>query len=128
MEMAFAGRTGLDIDFAGLSDSSSINADMAVLFSEELGAVIQVRHTDTDDVMNILSQAGLGMVSTVIGTTIEDQIRFHHSERELVSGSRVEFQQAWSETTRDMQALRNAGMIKTYRTAAPQDSRPVQLH
>ena len=107
MEMAFAGRCGLDIDIAGLNESSSADADMAVLFSEELGAVIQVRHTDTDDVMNLLSQAGLGMVSTVIGTTLEEEIRIHHSGRELVTGSRVEFQQAWSETTRDMQALRD---------------------
>ncbi len=107
MEMSFAGRTGLDIDIAGLNDSSSADADMAVLFSEELGAVIQVRHTDTDDVMNMLSQAGLGTVSSVIGTTADNAIRIHHSGHELVNGSRVEFQQAWSETTRDMQALRD---------------------
>lgn len=107
MEMAFAGRTGLDINLAGLSDTSTEAADMSVLFSEELGAVIQVRHQDTDDVMNILSQSGLGLVSSIIGTTAANDIHIHHSGRELIRGSRVEFQQAWSETTREMQALRD---------------------
>ena len=104
MEMAFAGRCGLDIDIAGLSEDRN---DLAVLFNEELGAVVQVRHRDTDDVMNLLSQAGLGQVSAIIGTTNGDQIRIHHSGHELISAERVEFQQAWSETTRNMQALRD---------------------
>ena len=104
MEMAFAGRCGLDIDIAGLAEERN---DVGVLFNEELGAVIQVRHQDTDDVMNLLSQSGLGHVSVIIGTTNGDQIRFHHSGHEVLCGTRVEFQQAWSETTRDMQALRD---------------------
>lgn len=104
MEMAFAGRCGLDIDIAGLSECKD---DLAVLFNEELGAVIQVRHQDSDDVLNRLSQAGLGKVSSVIGTTNGDEIRIHHAGKELLTGSRVEFQQAWSETTREMQAMRD---------------------
>jgi len=104
MEMAFAGRCGLDIDIAGLSD---IPDDIGVLFNEELGAVIQVNHADSDDVMNMLGLAGLGHVSAVIGTVADEQINIHHSGKSLIQGSRVEFQQAWSETTRDMQALRD---------------------
>jgi len=104
MEMAFAGRCGLDIDIAGLSDTPD---DIGVLFNEELGAVIQVSHADSDDVMNMLGQAGLGQVSAVIGTVADDHINIHHSGKSLIQGSRVEFQQAWSETTRDMQALRD---------------------
>ncbi len=104
MEMAFAGRCGLDIDIAGLSD---ITDDIAVLFNEELGAVIQVNHADSDDVMNLLGMAGLGQVSAVIGTIADDGISIHHSGNLLISGTRIEFQRAWSETTRDMQALRD---------------------
>jgi phosphoribosylformylglycinamidine synthase len=103
LEMAFAGRAGVDVNIAGLGDS-----DTAVLFSEELGAVLQVLHTDTDDVMNELSKAGLGQYSSVIGTaTRKQKIRIHHSGKELINGSRADFQQAWSETTRHMQALRD---------------------
>jgi phosphoribosylformylglycinamidine synthase len=107
MEMAFAGRCGLDINIAGLTDDASLATDISVLFAEELGAVIQVRHTDTDDVLNMMEQAGLGLVSAVIGSTRSSEITFRHGERRLISGTRIEFQQAWSETTRRMQSLRD---------------------
>ena len=102
-EMAFAGRCGLDINLSGLSQD-----DLAVLFNEELGAVIQVKHTDTDDVLNILDGAGLEDLTYVIGTLRDDdQIHISHIERDIFVGNRVELQQAWSETTREMQALRD---------------------
>jgi phosphoribosylformylglycinamidine synthase len=102
-EMAFAGRTGLEIDLAGVGDH-----DLGALFSEELGAVIQVRHTDTDDVLNALEGAGLGHHSHVLGSLRDDgMLMFRHGERALFAGSRVEFQQAWSETTAALQALRD---------------------
>jgi phosphoribosylformylglycinamidine synthase len=43
-EMAFAARVGLDIDLSALADSTQHLA--AVLFNEELGAVIQVAKAD----------------------------------------------------------------------------------
>jgi phosphoribosylformylglycinamidine synthase len=82
--------------------------DLAVLFAEELGAVLQVRHTDTDDVLKQLYDAGLGRVSHVLGTLdSEDQITFRRAGKPILQGSRVEFQQAWSRTSRQMQALRD---------------------
>ncbi len=102
-EMAFAGRTGLDIDLAGLAQD-----DLAVLFNEELGAVIQVRHTDTDDVLNALEQAGLGEESQIIGNLRDDQqIVIRHGARAIYNASRTELQQAWSETTLAMQSIRD---------------------
>ena len=102
-EMAFAGRCGLDIDLAGLAGD-----DLAVLFNEELGAVLQVRHADADDVLNQLEMAGLGACVQTIGSLREDQqIVIAHAEREVFSESRVTLQQYWSETTRAMQALRD---------------------
>ena len=102
-EMAFAGRTGLDVNLAGAGED-----DLGVLFSEELGAVVQVRHTDVDDVLNVLDGAGLGRHCHVIGVTRDDgMLMFRHGERPLFAGSRVEFQQAWSETTAAVQALRD---------------------
>jgi len=102
-EMAFAGRCGLDIDLAGLDQN-----DLAVLFNEELGAVLQVRHSDTDDVLNALEQAGLGECVQSIGTLRDDQqIVIRHGERAIISESRATLQQYWSETTREMQALRD---------------------
>ena len=102
-EMAFAGRTGLEIDLATLEDVPE-----CILFSEELGAIVQVRHADTDDVLTALNGAGLGHHSHVIGTTRDDgQIVFTSGGHLLIEGSRTEFQEVWSETTAALQALRD---------------------
>ena len=102
-EMAFAGRCGLDIDLAGLAQD-----DLAVLFNEELGAVLQVRHSDGDDVLNTLERAGLGACCQLIGTVEEGEaVRVRHGERLVYEGRRSILQQAWSETTLHMQALRD---------------------
>lgn len=62
-EMAFAGRCGLDVDLGAVGQD-----DLGALFSEEPGAVIQVRHQETDAVLKILEDHGLAEFSPVIGT------------------------------------------------------------
>jgi phosphoribosylformylglycinamidine synthase len=102
-EMAFAGRCGVSIELDELGDEP-----LAALFAEELGAVIQVRHTDTDSVIEILHEAGLGHYSHVIGTLNDsDQIQFTHETLSVFSDTRVNLQRAWSETTFQLQALRD---------------------
>ncbi|MEW8156668.1 MAG: phosphoribosylformylglycinamidine synthase, partial [Candidatus Thiodiazotropha endolucinida] len=102
-EMAFAGRCGVSVEIDDLGDD-----DLAILFSEELGAVIQVPHRDTDEVLKMLSDDGLGRCSHVIGTLNgDDRVEFTRAGKKVLSAARVEFQQAWSETTRQMQALRD---------------------
>jgi phosphoribosylformylglycinamidine synthase len=102
-EMAFAGRTGITVEVDDLGDDL-----FGALFSEELGAVIQVAHNDTDDVIKILHDAGLGHHSHVIGTVSDDdRIEIRRGHKVLMSAARVELQQAWSETTREMQTLRD---------------------
>jgi phosphoribosylformylglycinamidine synthase len=102
-EMAFAGRCGISIDVDDLGDD-----DLALLFNEELGAVVQVLHTDTDDVLKQLHDAGLGRNSHVLGSlNSDDLIEYRRAGKAILQGSRVEFQQAWSQTSRQMQALRD---------------------
>ncbi|MEW8030514.1 MAG: phosphoribosylformylglycinamidine synthase [Candidatus Thiodiazotropha sp.] len=102
-EMAFAGRCGVSVEIDDLGDD-----DLAILFNEELGAVIQVRHRDTDEVLKMLNDEGLGRCSHVVGTlNLDDRIEFIRAGKEVLSATRVEFQQAWSETTRQMQSLRD---------------------
>ena len=102
-EMAFAGRCGVTIELDELN-----SRDLSLLFSEELGVVIQVMHTETDDVLKQLHDAGLGKHSHVIGyLNTEDRIEFLRNGEVVLDGARVEFQQAWSETTRALQALRD---------------------
>jgi phosphoribosylformylglycinamidine synthase len=102
-EMAFAARCGLRINLDGLGDG-----DAEALFNEELGAVLQVRHTDTDQVLKALHDAGLGHHSHVIGTLSDDQrLAFSHHGQPVLAIERAELQAVWSETTQQMQALRD---------------------
>ncbi len=102
-EMAFAGRCGLDIDLTPLASQA-----LPALFSEELGAVIQVRRSDRAAVERILRESGLDRCSHRIGTPQDsEQLRFYHGGRLVLDGSRVEFQEAWSETSWLMQRLRD---------------------
>jgi phosphoribosylformylglycinamidine synthase len=102
-EMAFAGHVGVSIQLDDLGDDPA-----AALFSEELGAVIQVRHTDTDAVLQVLREAELGQHSHVIGTLNDsDQILFTNDTLSVFDGVRSSLQRAWSELTYRMQALRD---------------------
>jgi phosphoribosylformylglycinamidine synthase len=102
-EMAFAGHCGISIQLDDLGEDA-----LAAMFSEELGAVLQVCHQDTDDVLKLLHDEGLGHYSHVIGSLNgDDLIVFAQGQTELIRRSRVELQQVWSETSYRMQALRD---------------------
>ncbi len=105
-EMAFAGRCGLEISLDVLADNAAQLA--GVLFNEELGAVIQVRQADTEAVLAQLSAAGLGDCSAVIGQPQSEQtLSFSFNGDAVLSGSRAAWQQAWSETSWQIQRLRD---------------------
>lgn len=102
-EMAFAAHCGLDIQLDDLGDDP-----VAALFNEELGAVIQVRHQHTDEVLAWLHDAGLGHYSHVIGTlNQQDRLVFTLDKQPVLNGDRVAWQRIWSETSYRMQALRD---------------------
>ncbi|WP_417617449.1 phosphoribosylformylglycinamidine synthase [Oceanisphaera sp.] len=102
-EMAFAGNTGLDIEL------DLLGADhLAVLFNEELGAVLQVRQEDKEAVLTCLAGHGLAACSHVIGKpNQDDQLRFFFAGKEVYMESRTELRRLWSETSYQMQALRD---------------------
>ncbi|WP_420554930.1 phosphoribosylformylglycinamidine synthase [Neptuniibacter marinus] len=105
-EMAFAGRTGLDINLDMLAAEKSELA--AALFSEELGAVVQVKRDDLDVVLTELNAAGLGDVTQVIGSlNLDDELRFHFDEEEIYSERRIQLQHWWAETSYKIQSLRD---------------------
>ena len=101
--MAFAGRCGVDVDLGPVGPD-----DLSALFCEELGAVVQVRHTDTDEVLQILQQYGLAEYGPVIGMLNgQDLIRISRHGEAVFSAPRTELQQAWSETSARLQSLRD---------------------
>jgi phosphoribosylformylglycinamidine synthase len=102
-EMAFAAHRGLDIDLAGLGSDT-----LAVLFAEELGAVIQIREKDLIEVMDRFQEMGLGPFCHRIGQPRQDQrIVIQYGDEVLFTETRTELQRIWSETSYRMQALRD---------------------
>ena len=57
LEMAFCGRSGLDIKLDEVCETNKQILDF--LFNEELGMVIQVPTENTEEVINLVSEAGL---------------------------------------------------------------------
>ena len=101
-EMTFAARCGVQLDL-----DSSDNA-LAVLFNEELGAVIQLRSSDRAQVMAALADAGLAHTAHVIGQpTVQRQLVITNRQTTLFDAATQELQQQWSETSFRMQSLRD---------------------
>ncbi|TNE89576.1 MAG: phosphoribosylformylglycinamidine synthase [Deltaproteobacteria bacterium] len=99
-EMAFAGRTGLEITLPGDALPS--------LFSEELGAVLQVAATDAQAVVAELEAAGLAGMVHVIGRPTEDGVVcIRAGGVPVFEERRVALHRLWSETTFHMQSLRD---------------------
>jgi phosphoribosylformylglycinamidine synthase len=107
-EMMFASHVGVTLEGEmGLSPHDSAR-NLAVLFNEELGAVVQVRRSDTEAIRNAAQEAGLSECCSVIGRlNAEDRLVIAADGAELYSASRIGLQRAWSETTYHMQRLRD---------------------
>jgi phosphoribosylformylglycinamidine synthase len=106
-EMAFAGRCGVDVDLALLPGNAS-RQPLAALFSEELGAVLQVRRAERDAVLDCLADHGLGQHAAVIGRpTAPERVVIRNGADMPLDASRAELQRLWSETSWQMQRLRD---------------------
>ncbi|MEE4377735.1 MAG: phosphoribosylformylglycinamidine synthase [Candidatus Competibacteraceae bacterium] len=103
-EMNFAGGTGVTIDLPDALGSDFL----AAMFNEELGAVIQVRTAQSDDVLARLTKAGLGECSHVIGVlNDQDRLQLRSRQETWLDETRVALRRLWSETSYRMQALRD---------------------
>ena len=102
-EMVFAGRVGVAIELDGLGQDP-----LAVLFNEELGALIQVRKEDCEQLMACAEQSGLGDCIHIIGGLADQQtISISMAGAVVFTASRADLQRTWSETSFSMQALRD---------------------
>ncbi|WP_183378593.1 MULTISPECIES: phosphoribosylformylglycinamidine synthase [unclassified Herbaspirillum] len=126
-EMAFAGRSGLSVNLDILTmegehasdwgDSKNWASQVAerrneltlrALFSEELGAVIQVRAEQKSEVMNVLRSFNLGACSHIIGKpNNRDVIEFMRDAKNIYSQPRSELHRIWSETSWRLARLRD---------------------
>ncbi|WP_061241166.1 phosphoribosylformylglycinamidine synthase [Ectopseudomonas composti] len=106
LEMAFAGHCGLSLNLDALADDSSELP--AVLFNEELGAVIQVRQDATPEVLAQFSAAGLDDCVAVIGQPVNNcDVSISFNGEPVFSGDRRLLQRQWAETSYRIQRLRD---------------------
>ncbi|MBF0674838.1 phosphoribosylformylglycinamidine synthase [Pseudomonas sp.] len=106
LEMAFAGHCGLDLCLDALADDAKELA--AVLFNEELGAVIQVHQDHTAEVLAQFSAAGLGDCVAVIGKPVNGpHVAISYNGQPVFGGERRLLQRQWSETSYQIQRLRD---------------------
>lgn len=125
-EMAFAGHCGIDIDVDELrykrfhNDIVDALADAPephepytsrifnILFNEELGAVLQVRRSDTGRVIDACIDAGLRDELFILGSTNQsDRVRILREGVAVLDETRLDLQTAWSATSLRMQYLRD---------------------
>jgi phosphoribosylformylglycinamidine synthase len=110
-EMAFAGHTGVDIDISKLvttNKATGASDDLATLFNEELGGVIQIRESDVDAIHAVLAEYGILDCCTDIGRlNNEDTIRFTRDGEVVLENSRTYYRTVWAQTTYRMQSLRD---------------------
>jgi phosphoribosylformylglycinamidine synthase len=107
LEMAFAARAGLDITLDALGPSP-----LASLFSEELGAVIQLRSSDRAELLELFAQHGLaagsgGALQRLGVPTRDGQLHFSHQGALIFSETRAELERAWTETSYQIASLRD---------------------
>jgi len=126
-EMAFAGRTGVSVNLDILTMEGEHATDwgdaknwttqvgerrnemtLRALFSEELGAVVQVRAEEKQAVMAVLREFGLGACSHIIGK-LNDRgaIEFTRDAKVIYNVKRSELHRLWSETSWRIARLRD---------------------
>ena len=102
VEMAFAGHTGVDLTIPNGHEAFSS------LFSEELGAVIQIRLDDLDDVYLTLREHGFKNCTTRIGTLNRTQtLRVSRGGKTLFEEDLFALRAIWSDVTRRIATLRD---------------------
>ncbi len=101
-EMAFASRCGLDIDL-----STMPGTDLERLFSEELGAVVQVQSTDIEVVMSSLTQSMGATIYKIGSPTMTQLVSIYDGEKLLYQNSRAQLESWWSDTSHQVQRLRD---------------------
>lgn len=110
VEMAFAGKTGIDIhlDEAQKQAQYSVTGIPGILFSEEPGAVVQVRAVDLEAVTTEFARHGMGDTLCRLGTLNQsDRLQFTAGGETVLSLERVQALRWWWETSYRMQALRD---------------------
>jgi phosphoribosylformylglycinamidine synthase len=103
-EMMFAGRRGAKLDMSHVPGTT-----LSKLFNEELGALLQIKTSDIDEVTTILSNT-FGKHSYRIGTvTNRQELIIIDNGNEVYRNTRAELESLWANTSYQIQSLRDNG-------------------
>jgi len=100
-EMAFASRSGLDIDLSEISCEFN-----RILFAEELGAIIQVNKDNQQQIIDLFKSKGIQDIFYIGKTNKSQEIRIKHHDEVFVD-SRANLEALWSQNSFHIQSLRD---------------------
>lgn len=102
-EMSFASHVGLDVTLDALGPDP-----VSSLFCEELGAVIQVREQDREEVLSVMEKHHLDQHTHPIARlNTKDAITISHNARIIYQAERIALQKLWMQPSYAIQRLRD---------------------
>ncbi len=102
-EMCFTSQAGLDVDLSHLGGDN-----IAVLFNEELGAVIQIDRAHKERLEQLFNDAGLThCLHTIATLNTTKKLSITTDQHTLYSESITHLQRLWAKTSYHLQALRD---------------------
>ena len=102
-EMAFAGHCGVTVDIHKLGDDP-----LQILFAEELGAVIQVKRNNFNNIKQIIDKYNLKACFHELGRINDrSELVINKGQLKVFSGAVDDLWRSWSKTTHHLQKLRD---------------------
>tara|TARA_B100001123_G_scaffold8694_1_gene10727 strand:+ start:6745 stop:10665 length:3921 start_codon:yes stop_codon:yes gene_type:complete len=106
VEMAFAGRVGIDIDLSDICNSDK--KMLGTLFNEELGVVIQIKKKDKKEVLRLLRSSGLSKHIHCIGQLVtEKKVSIKRNNNVLFENSLTDLLKEWNLVSYKLQSIRD---------------------
>ncbi|KAF3933007.1 hypothetical protein ABW20_dc0105198 [Dactylellina cionopaga] len=111
LEMAFAGRVGLDVRLDTFTKGESEADVIEALFNEELGALFQIKEQDLTKFAQICNGCGIHTeaIFTVAKPILQSphEINITYNKTKIFSSNRAALQTLWSRTSYEMQKIRD---------------------
>jgi phosphoribosylformylglycinamidine synthase len=103
IEMAFAGHCGIDVELTGWADNT-----LSALFSEELGAIVQIRKQDRDGFLSLLDEHEIRALAHFCGNPHpRKRVKLWLNDDSITRWPWSDLMKAWSETSHAMQTRRD---------------------
>ena len=103
IEMAFAGHCGIDVELSGWADNT-----LSALFSEELGAVVQIRKQDRDAFLSLLENHEIRTLAHFCGNPhSRKRVKLWLNDDSIARWPWSDLMKSWSETSHAMQQRRD---------------------